>query len=164
MVTRTQAFDGVVLRYGPFYGPDTGMLDPVFLDQLRRRHVPLIGDGGGWWSFVHVEDAARATALAVDRGTAGIYNIVDDEPAQVREWLPALAAATGAKPPRHVPAWLARLIAGDHLVSLMTEVRAGSNAKARRELEWQPVHFSWREGFAATLAASESQGQRPHAA
>ena len=140
------------------------MLAPTFLDQLRRRHLPLIGDGGGWWSFVHVDDAASATALAVDRDAPGIYNIVDDDPAPVREWLPALAALIGAKPPRHVPAWLARLIAGDHIVSMMTEVRAGSNAKARRELRWRPAHASWRQGFTAAFAASDAQTRGPRAA
>ena len=105
------------------------------------------------WSFVHVDDAASATALAVDRGAPGIYNIVDDDPAPVREWLPALATVIRAKPPRYVPAWLARLIAGDHIVSIMTEARTGSNAKARRELGWRPAHASWRQGFTAAFAS-----------
>ena len=109
----------------------------------------MIGGGNGWWSFVHIEDAAAATALAIERGAPGnIYNIVDDEPAPVREWLPALAAMLGAKPPRHVPAWLGRLVAGEHLVVMMNEGRAGSNAKAKRELGWQPAHPTWRQGFA----------------
>jgi 2-alkyl-3-oxoalkanoate reductase len=111
--------------------------------------VPLIGGGGARWSFIHVEDAASATVAAVERGKPGhIYNIVDDEPAEVSEWLPALAALLGARPPIRVPAWLGRLFAGEHLVSMMTEVRAGSNAKAKRELGWRPAHPSWREGFA----------------
>jgi nucleoside-diphosphate-sugar epimerase len=114
--------------------------------------VPLIGDGGGWWSFVHIDDAAQATALAVERGKPGnIYNIVDDDPAPAREWLPALAKSLGAKPPFHVPAWLARLAAPEHLVLMMTEQRAASNAKAKRELGWQPAHASWRQGFAEVV-------------
>jgi nucleoside-diphosphate-sugar epimerase len=140
---------GIVLRYGAFYGPGTGMFEGAFVEQIARRRVPLIGDGNGWWSFVHVEDAAAATVLAVERGQAGnIYNIVDDGAAPVREWLPALAAVLGAKPPRHLPAWLGRLFAGDHLVVMMTQARAGSNAKAKRDLGWQPRHPDWRQGFA----------------
>jgi nucleoside-diphosphate-sugar epimerase len=151
-VTGSPAPGGIVLRYGGFYGPDTGVFDGPFLDQLRRRRVPLIADGDGWWSFLHIEDAAAATALAIERGTPGsIYNIVDDEPAPVRDWLPALAAMVGAKPPFRMPAWIARILAGEHLVALMTQVRAGSNAKAKRELGWQPAHPSWRQGFAEVL-------------
>jgi len=108
----------------------------------------MVGSGDGWWSFVHVEDVAAATALAIERGSAGnVYNIVDDEPARVGEWLPALAAMLAAKPPRHVPAWLARFAVGEHLVVMMTQVRAGSNAKAKQDLGWQPAHPSWRQGF-----------------
>jgi nucleoside-diphosphate-sugar epimerase len=148
-VTASAAPEGIVLRYGSFYGPDTGMLSRAMIDQLRHRRVPLIGDGGGWWSFVHVEDAAFATVAAMQHGKAGnIYNIVDDEPAQVRDWLPALAGILGAKPPFHMPAWLGRLLAGEHMVSMMTQVRAASNEKAKRELGWQPAHPSWRDGFA----------------
>jgi nucleoside-diphosphate-sugar epimerase len=148
----TREAGGVVLRYGAFYGPDTGLFDGTFIGQIVRRRVPVIGDGNGWWSFVHIEDAATATALAIERGDAGnIYNIVDDEPAPVREWLPALAAMLGAKPPRRVPAWLGRLVGGEHLVVMMTQVRAGSNAKAKRELGWQPAYPSWRQGFAEVL-------------
>lgn len=143
---------GIVLRYGAFYGPGTGMFDAAAIDQVRRRRVPLIGDGNGWWSFIHVEDAAAATAAAVENGAPGLYNIVDDDPAPAREWLPALAAMLGAKPPRRVPRWLARILAGDHLVVMMTESRAGSNAKARRELSWEPARSSWRQGFAEVLA------------
>jgi nucleoside-diphosphate-sugar epimerase len=143
---------GVVLRYGAFYGPDTGLFDGTFIGQIVRRRVPVIGHGDGWWSFVHIDDAATATVLAIERGEAGnIYNIVDDEPAPVREWLPALAAMLGAKPPRRVPAWLGWLVAGEHLVVMMTQVRAGSNAKAKRELGWQPAYPSWRQGFAEVL-------------
>ncbi|MCK1641084.1 NAD-dependent epimerase/dehydratase family protein [Bradyrhizobium sp. 157] len=150
--------EGIVLRYGSFYGPDTGLLSRAMIDQLRRRRVPLIGGGGGRWSFIHVEDAAAATVAAVERGKPGnIYNIVDDEPAPVSEWLPALAALLGARPPIRVPAWLGRLFAGEHLVSMMTEVQASSNAKARRELGWQPAHPSWRQGFAQVASAATAQ-------
>jgi nucleoside-diphosphate-sugar epimerase len=153
-VAEATDFEGVVLRYGAFYGPDSGLFDGSALDQLRRRLFPVIGDGGGWWSFVHLDDAAQATALAVEGGPPGIYNIEDDEPTPARDWLPALATMIGAKPPRRVPRWLARIVAGEHMVVLMTENRAGSNAKARRELGWRPVHASWRQGFAEVLASS----------
>jgi 2-alkyl-3-oxoalkanoate reductase len=151
VVTNASELDGVVLRYGAFYGPDTGLFDGAFVEQLRHRRVPLIGSGNGWWSFVHIEDAAEATAIAVERGNPGIYNIVDDEPAPVREWLPALAEMLGAKPPFRVPEWLARMIAGEHMVVMMTQCRAGSNAKAKRDLGWRPAHPSWRGGFAETI-------------
>jgi nucleoside-diphosphate-sugar epimerase len=147
-VTASSSPEGVVLRYGAFYGPGTGVFDRSMLEQIRHRRVPLIGDAAGWWSFLHVEDAASATVMAVERGKPGnIYNIVDDEPVQVREWLPALAEMLGAKPPFHVPAWIARLLAGEHMVAMMTQVRAGSNAKAKQDLDWRPARPSWREGF-----------------
>jgi nucleoside-diphosphate-sugar epimerase len=146
--------EGIVLRYGSFYGPGTGILDHHFIEQVRHRRFPLIGNGDGWWSFVHVDDAADATVLAVERGAAGeVYNIVDDEPAPVRVWLPALAQILGAKPPFHAPAWVARILAGEHLVAMTTEARAGTNEKARRELGWEPKHASWRTGFAEVLGA-----------
>ena len=147
VVTTSRAPEGVVLRYGAFYGPDTGMFDAALIEQIRGRRVPLIGGGGAWWSFLQIDDAAEATALAVELGR-GVYNIVDDDPAPVHEWLPATAAMLGAKPPFRVPAWVARLAAGEHLVAMMTQSRAGSNAKARRELNWRPLHPSWRQGFA----------------
>lgn len=157
-VTGSPEPEGVVLRYGAFYGPATGILEPFMLDQIRRRHMPLIGDGGGWWSFLHVEDAASATVAAIDRAAAGqVYNIVDDDPAQVSEWLPILATMLDAKPPRHVPAWIGRLLAGEHLVAMMTQVRAASNAKARRDLGWQPAHASWRSGFADVLRQQDER-------
>jgi nucleoside-diphosphate-sugar epimerase len=135
---------GVVLRYGGFYGsPNDAQLEVV-----RKRRFPIVGDGGGVWSFVHLDDAAAATVLALERREPGIYNVVDDEPAPVREWLPALAAAVGAKPPRRVPTWLGRLAAGDAGIALMTESRGASNAKAKRELGWELRHPSWRTGFA----------------
>ncbi|SFI21474.1 NAD-dependent epimerase/dehydratase family protein [Bradyrhizobium sp. Gha] len=158
-VTTSSVPEGIVLRYGFFYGPETGTLSPAMRDQLRQRRVPVIGGGGGHWSFIHTEDAASATLAAVERGRSGnIYNIVDDHPAQVRDWLPALAEFLGAKPPLHVPAWLGRLLAGEHMVAMMTEVRGASNAKAKRELGWLPAHSSWRDGFAD--AARHAVGRR----
>ncbi len=151
-VTASSEIAGIVLRYGAFYGPGTGLFEAQMVDQLRRRRVPLIGDGNGWWSLLHVDDAAAATAIAVERARPGIYNIVDDEPAPVRDWLPVLASMLGAKPPRRIPRWLARIVAGEHIVTLMTEARAGSNAKAKRDLGWQPKHASWRQGFAEVLS------------
>jgi nucleoside-diphosphate-sugar epimerase len=136
---------GVALRYGGFYGaPNDGMIEPV-----RKRQFPIVGDGGGVSSFIHLDDAAAATVLALENGAAGIYNIVDDEPAPVREWLPVLAKALGAKPPRRVPRWVGRLFAGEAGVMMGTESRGASNAKAKRELGWTLRHPSWREGFAA---------------
>jgi nucleoside-diphosphate-sugar epimerase len=146
--------DGIVLRYGGFYGPGTSLAPGgAHLQQVRRRRFPVVGDGHGVWSFVHVADAADATVAAVQRGRRGIYNIVDDEPAPVAEWLPALAGALGAKPPRHVPRALGRLLAGEVAAVMMTEVRGASNDKARRELGWQPRHASWRDGFAELAVA-----------
>jgi len=157
-VTASSAPEGIVMRYGFFYGPETGTLSQAMKDQLRRRRVPVIGDGGGYWSFIHTEDAASATLAAVERGRGGnIYNIVDDHPVQVRDWLPALAEILGAKPPLHVPAWLGRLLAGEHMVAMMTEVRGASNAKAKRELGWLPAHPSWRDGFVDAARHSASQ-------
>jgi nucleoside-diphosphate-sugar epimerase len=153
-VAEARDLEGIVLRYGSFYGPGSGMFGGPALDQLRRRFFPVIGDGGGWWSFLHLDDAAEATARAVEGGRPGIYNIADDEPAPVRDWLPALAGMVGAKPPRHIPRWLARIAAGEHMVVMMTESRAGSNAKARRDLGWRPAHPSWRQGFAEVLASA----------
>jgi 2-alkyl-3-oxoalkanoate reductase len=141
---------GIVLRYGGFYGsPEDAQLEPV-----RKRQFPLVGDGAAVWSFVHLEDAASATVLALERGKPGIYNIVDDDPAPVREWLPALAAVLGAKPPRRVPRWLARLLAGESGVVLMTEIRGASNAKAKAELGWTLRYQSWRQGFPAAYGSS----------
>jgi 2-alkyl-3-oxoalkanoate reductase len=147
-VLGAEGLEGVVLRYGGFYGPGTSAGEGGFmLEDLRRRRFPLVGAGTGVWSFVHIDDAATATMAAVERGAPGIYQIVDDDPAPVSEWLPALAAAVGARPPRRVPAWVARLAGGAHGVVLMTEVRGASNAKARRELGWRPAWPSWRQGF-----------------
>jgi nucleoside-diphosphate-sugar epimerase len=142
---------GVVLRYGGFYGPGASesMLGPV-----RKRQLPVIGGGTGVWSFCHIEDAATATAAAVTRGAPGIYNIVDDDPAPVADWLPFLASCLGAKPPLRVPARLGRLLAGEAVVSMMTEIRGSSNKKARRELGWSPRYASWRDGFPRWAGAS----------
>jgi 2-alkyl-3-oxoalkanoate reductase len=146
--------DGVALRYGAFYGPGTGIsADPEALltKNIRKRRFPIIGNGGGVWSFVHIEDAASATAAAIEGGGPGIYNVVDDEPAPVREWLPFLAEQLGAKKPRRVPGFPIRALAGKAPVLQMTEVRGGSNAKAKRELGWQPRWSTWRVGFAKGL-------------
>ena len=138
---------GIALRYGGFYGaPNDGLLAPV-----RKRQFPIVGDGGGISSFIHLDDAAAATVLALEHDGAGVYNVVDDEPAPVREWLPVLAGVLGAKPPRHFPRWLARLFAGEAAVLMGTEARGASNAKAKRELGWTLRHPSWREGFAGRL-------------
>ena len=143
------AAGGVVLRYGGFYGPGTGIAPGgEQVEMIRRRRFPIVGDGGGVWSFAHTQDVAAATLAALERGRPGeIYNIVDDDPAPVREWLPALAEAVGARPPRRVPAWLGRLVAGPAAVALMTSARGASNAKARAELGWAPSRSSWRAGF-----------------
>ena len=145
--------DGVVLRYGGFYGPQSSISpDGEIVTMVRKRRFPIVGDGAGVWSFVHLDDVATATAAAIEHGAPGIYNIVDDEPARVADWLPVLAAAAGAKPPRHVPVWLGRLAVGPQGVAMMTEIRGASNAKAKRELGWQLIHPSWREGFRSVLS------------
>jgi nucleoside-diphosphate-sugar epimerase len=153
-VTAIDWGDGVVLRYGGFYGPGTNLSsDPraEMAEVVRKRKFPLVGDGAGVWSFIHIDDAAAATVAAVEHGTTGIYQVVDDEPAPVRDWLPTLANSLGAKPPRHLPRWLGRLAAGEAATVMMTEVRGASNAKAKRELGWQPIYTSWRTGFAEGL-------------
>ena len=152
-VRAAPGIDGFVLRYGTFYGPGTGLTPGgAVFEMVRKRRMPLVGGGTGIWSLVHIDDAARATVRAVGRGDPGIYNIVDDEPAPVSEWLPHLARVIGAKPPLRLPAWLVRPAVGEHGVSLMTRVRGSSNAKAKRELGWQPAYPSWREGFRSGLA------------
>jgi nucleoside-diphosphate-sugar epimerase len=142
--------EGIVLRYGAFYGPGTHLAPGGELSELvRKRRFPLVGDGGGVWSFIHVADAAEATVAAVEHGSRGVYNVVDDDPAPVAEWLPALAQTLGAKKPMRVPRFIVRLFAGEAGVVMMTDVRGASNAKAKRELAWRPAHPSWRQGFAA---------------
>jgi nucleoside-diphosphate-sugar epimerase len=153
-VTGIEWGEGLALRYGGFYGPGTGISvapDAVMAAPVRKRRFPIVGDGGGIWSLIHIEDAAAATVVAIERGERGIYNVVDDDPAPVREWLPALASALDAKPPRRIPRWLGRLLAGETATVMMTEVRGASNAKAKRELGWQPRYASWRQGFAQGL-------------
>jgi nucleoside-diphosphate-sugar epimerase len=144
--------DSVVLRYGAFYGPGTA-LEPggEFVEAVRKRRFPIVGNGGGITSHIHVDDAAAATVAAIERGEPGIYNVVDDEPAPMREWLPVLASVLGAKPPRRIPRWLGRLAAGEAATLMMTEVRGASNAKAKRELGWRLRYPSWRQGFAQGL-------------
>jgi nucleoside-diphosphate-sugar epimerase len=153
-VTGADWTEGIVLRYGGFYGPGTSLSAEggAQTEQIRERKFPVVGNGAGVWSFIQIEDAAEATVAAVTRGRPGIYNIVDDDPAPVAEWLPAAATAIGAPAPRHVPRWLGRLVAGEAGAVMMTEVRGASNAKAKRELGWQPRHASWREGFAEVAA------------
>jgi nucleoside-diphosphate-sugar epimerase len=153
-VTTIKWGKGVALRYGGFYGPGTGISlapDALMAAPVRKRRFPIVGDGGGVWSHIHIEDAAAATAIAVERGQPGVYNVVDDEPAPVREWLPVLASALGAKPPRRVPRWLVRLAAGEAATVMMTDARGASNEKAKRELGWQLRYPSWRQGFAQGL-------------
>jgi nucleoside-diphosphate-sugar epimerase len=145
---RVAAAGGIVLRYGGFYGPGTSLAAGAeMVEAVRKRMFPVVGNGAGMVSFIHIEDAARATLAAIERGSPGIYNIVDDEPAPPSEWLPYLADAVGAKPPRHVPLLLGRLMAGEVLATMMTEGRGACNAKAKRELGWQLLYPSWREGF-----------------
>jgi nucleoside-diphosphate-sugar epimerase len=142
--------EGIVLRYGAFYGPGTSMAPGGELSEMiRKRKFPLVGDGGGVWSFIHVTDAAEATVAAVEHGSRGVYNVVDDDPAPVAEWLPAMAQELGARKPVRVPRFIVRLFAGEAGVVMMTDVRGASNAKAKRELGWRPAHPSWRQGFAA---------------
>jgi nucleoside-diphosphate-sugar epimerase len=144
-----EAPEGIVLRYGNFYGPGTG---DFLLDAVRKRQVPVIGGGTGVWSFIEITDAAAATLAAVDRAAPGVYNVVDDDPAPVAEWLPYLANVVGAKPPLRVPAWLGRLLGGEFVVGQMTGSRGSSNEKARKELGWEPRFASWREGFRAWVS------------
>ena len=154
------AAGGIALRYGGFYGaPSDGLVEPV-----RKRQFPIIGDGGGVSSFVHFDDAAAATVLALEHDGPAIYNIVDDEPAPIREWLPVLAQALGAEPPRRFPVWLARMFAGDAGVMMGTKARGASNAKAKRELGWTLRYPSWRQGFAAVYAKQVASAPEPRSA
>ena len=150
--------DGIVLRYGNFYGPKaSGSL----IELVRKRRVPLVGDGGGVWSWIHVDDAAAATVAAVEKGEPGIYNIVDDDPAPVSEWLPYLAEAIDAPNPLRVPVWIGRILAGEVPVSMMTRMRGASNAKAKRELGWRPAWASWRNGFCSGLTDGSARNSVP---
>jgi nucleoside-diphosphate-sugar epimerase len=146
--------EGIVLRYGGFYGPGTSLgLEPEgeHVQLIRQRKFPLLGDGGAIWSFIHIDDAASATLAAVEQGGRGIFNVVDDDPAAVSEWLPAAAQAVGAKRPRRLPRWLGRIAAGELVTVMMTDLRGASNAKAKREFGWQPLYSSWRDGFVSGL-------------
>ena len=154
MVLGSEQLDGLVLRYGFFYGPGTYYAeDGSSTQDVRRRRMPIVGKGTGVFSFVHVDDAADATVAAVERGAPGVYNITDDEPAPMTEWVPVFADAAGAKPPRRVPVWLARFAAGKDVSTFAVGLRGASNEKAKRELGWQPAHPSWRSGFADSLGA-----------
>jgi nucleoside-diphosphate-sugar epimerase len=151
-VLEAAGMEGIVLRYGQFYGPGTYFAaDGSIAAQVRKRRFPIVGRGEGVFSFIHVDDAASATVAALDRGSTGVYNVVDDEPAPLREWLPVYAELLGAKRPWRVPTWIARLAAGPFAVISATMLRGASNAKAKRELGWQPLHASWRQGFAESL-------------
>jgi nucleoside-diphosphate-sugar epimerase len=144
-----EAPEGIVLRYGSFYGP--GATD-FLVEAVRKRQMPVIGGGTGVWSFIEITDAAAATLAAVERGAPGVYNVVDDDPVPVAQWLPYLAEVAGAKPPLRVPAWLGRLLAGEFVVEQMTTSRGSSNEKAKKELGWEPRYPSWREGFRAWVS------------
>lgn len=153
-VTAASPVEGIVLRYGSFYGPGAS---EEFFGLVRKRRMPVAGDGAGVWSFIHVDDAAAATVAALDHGRRGVYNIVDDEPAKVADWLPYLAEVLGAKPPMHIPVWPARLAAGEVGVSVLTKIRGSSNAKAKAELGWTPAWASWRQGFLQGAAAAPAR-------
>ena len=157
-VVGAEAIEGIALRYGGFYGPDTSLFEgEEYVKGIRKRMFPIVGSGAGMWSFIYIDDVAAATLAAIERGRRGLYNIVDDEPAATTEWLPYLAKVLGAKPPRRVPEWLGRLVAGEQLVSMMTESRGASNAKAKRELDWELVYPSWREGFVNGLGYQQDR-------
>jgi nucleoside-diphosphate-sugar epimerase len=152
IVLGADALESLVLRYGFFYGPGTHYdADGAMVEDIRRRRLPVVGKGTGVWSFIHVDDAADATVAALERGAPGIYNVTDDEPAAMSEWVPVLANAAGAKRPLRVPRWLARVVAGRQAADFASELRGASNEKAKRELGWQPAHPSWRTGFAEAL-------------
>ena len=156
-VLGTRGIEGTVLRYGAFYGPGTGLgLDGDMTAMIRKRMMPVVGDGAGVWSYCHVEDGAAATVAALERGATGVYNVVDDRPTPVGDFLTGLARMLGAKPPRHVPAWLAKPLIGEAGVYLMTQPRGVSNAKARAELGWTPRYPSWRDGFRAEMTSEHA--------
>jgi nucleoside-diphosphate-sugar epimerase len=158
MVLGAPGLSGVVLRYGSFYGPGTSIVQGgEIIEMVRARRLPVFGDGAGIWSFLHIDDAASATSLAIERGPSGKYNVVDDEPAEVSTWLPYLATAIGAKPPHHLPAWLGRLVIGETGLSMMTSIRGSSNALAKRAFGWRPIYASWRDGFRRGLSAASSK-------
>jgi len=156
-VSNLSSLTGIVLRYGSFYGPGTSLgIDGEITQMVRRRKFPIVGGGTGVWSFTHIDDAAGAAQFVVEQGAGGIYNIVDDEPAEVSVWLPELARAIGAMPPYRVPAWLVRPIIGEAMLEIMTRVRGSSNAKAKHVLGWQPLYATWRNGFRRGLGSPKS--------
>jgi nucleoside-diphosphate-sugar epimerase len=162
-VTHAEGLDGLALRYGGFYGPGTSLaVDPPgeFTEMIRKRRVPIIGNGAGVWSLVHISDAASATAAALERGAPGVYNVVDDDPVPVGELMPELARLIGAKPPRHLPRWIGRIAGGETGVLMMTEIRGASNDKAKRELGWELRYPSWRLGFRDGLEQSGGEPVR----
>lgn len=151
-IKRSEKVEALALRYGMFYGPDTAISgDGAIVNLIKKRNFPIVGEGGGIWSFINVKDAAGATVKAVTRGKSGLYNIVDDEPAPVSIWLPYLAKVLKAEPPRKIPIWLGRLLLGEAGISMMTKIRGGSNAKAKHDLGWEPVYATWRDGFTDSL-------------
>lgn len=161
-VLGAEGIEAIALRYAGFYGPGTSFaVDGDVTAMVRKRALPVIGDGAGVWSFIHIADASAVTVAALDRGRPGVYNVADDEPAPVSEWLPYFAEVSGAKPPRHVPVWLGRLAGGEVTVSMMTRIRGAANGLAKHEFDWKLIYPSWRDGFAATFStdARESVGQ-----
>jgi nucleoside-diphosphate-sugar epimerase len=153
-VVEAEGLEGLVLRFGWFYGPGTYIgPDGSQVEEVRKRRYPVVGEGNATFSFIHIDDAAAAVAAALGHGVPGVYNVVDDEPSPMREWLPALAELLGAKPPRRLPAWLVRLAVGKAMARSAVETRGASNEKAKRELGWQPAHPSWRQGFPELFAA-----------
>ena len=159
-VTGADWTTGIALRYGGFYGPGTSLWSGgEHLEPIRQGKFPVVGNGNGVWSFIHIEDAADATMAAIEHGERGVYNVVDDSPERIRDWLPGIAETIGAPPPRRVPKWLGRLVAGKPGVIMMTELRGASNAKAKRELGWTPRHPSWREGFAELSPVAETTNE-----
>ncbi len=166
-VTAAPGTEGIVLRYGNFYGPGTSIsVEPPgeHIDLVRGRRFPIVGRGSGVWSFIHIDDAAAATVAAIERARPGVYNVVDDEPAAISEWLPVLARTIDAPEPMRVPKWVGRLLAGSAAVIMLTEARGASNEKAKRELGWAPRYASWREGFRLGLGVSDVRGPRSVAA
>lgn len=158
-MTSAAGIEGIVLRYGTLYGPGTALgRDGELVELVRRGKLPLVGEGRGVWSFLHLTDMERATVAAIEGSALGIFNVVDDEPAAVADWLPFVARLVGAREPRRIPAWLARLVIGEQGVAMMTEMRGSSNEKAKRELGWRPTYPSWREGFSAELAGHAAGG------
>ena len=157
-VSRAEGLEGIVLRYGSLYGAEA--MDG-YSELVRKRKLPIVGDGAGVWSFLHTDDAAAATLAAIDHGRPGTFNVVDDDPAAASEWIPYLAGLVGARPPRRVPVWLARIAAGEVAVSMMTQIRGSSNQKAKRELAWEPRYGTWRDGFRAALGDASAAPAAP---